>query len=492
MAESLKQKAISGTKWKTSLNAGRYFISFFLSIILARLLEPREFGLIGMISILMAVAQIFIDSGLSQAVIRQKNVTEDDYSTVFYFNIFISSCFYLLFFFTAPLVADFFNEPILIPITRLVTLVFLINSSGIIQNSILVREVKFKIQAICNYTGLIVSVVIASIMAFNGYGVYSIVAQAISQALVTNIMFWITSDWRPKGGFSKDSFKRLWAFASNILATNIIVRIVQNIDNVLIAKVFSAQQLGFYIKAKSSNEASQTVFTDTFSAISFAILVKGNQNESEFKRFHMLFFNVGAYVYLPVVFGFIAIAKAFTIVLFTNKWLPSVQLTQIIAFSSIAYFFAALFSQTMLVKGEGKLYFRLSSGKKLLTLLAIPFGVFWGLYPFVWSFVAIGFFGLLMDFYFVGKLVENNVFIYLKLLIKPLLIASFMGFLVFLLTFLPINNYYILLFFQLTTGFVIYILLSIIFKIKEYYYVKEIFKEQMIKYPKIYNVFKNI
>lgn len=485
MSESLKNKAISGTKWKTSLNTGRYFISFFLSIILARLLGPKEFGLIGMISILMAVAQIFIDSGLSQAVIRQKNVIEEDYSTVFYFNIFVSSFFYLLFFFTAPYVAAFYGEPILIPITRLVTLVFLINSLGIIQNSILVREIKFKTQAICNFSGLIVSVIIASIMAFQGFGVYSIVAQAISQSIVTNTMFWITSDWRPRGGFSMVSFKKLWGFASNILATNVVVRIVQNIDNVLIAKVFSAEQLGYYIKAKSSNEASQTVFTDTLNAISFSVLVKGNQNESELKRYHLLFFNVGAYVYLPVVFGFIAIAKAFTVVLFTDKWLPSVELTQIIAFSSITYFLGALFSQTMLVKGKGKMYFRLSTGKKILTLLAIPFGLFWGLYPFIWAFVFIGYVGLFLDFYFVGPLVHNHWSVYLKLLFKPLIPSVFMGILVYLMNYLPLQNYYLLLLFQIFSGFTIYIILSAMFKIEEYVYIKNVFLEQLVKYPKV-------
>lgn len=492
MTESLKQKAIAGTKWKTSLNIGRYLISFVLSIILARLLEPREFGLIGMVAILSAIAQIFIDSGLSQAVIRQKEIGDKDYDTVFYFNIVVSVFFYLLLFFTAPLVAAFYNEPILIPITRLITLVFLINSFGTIQNSILVREIKFKQQALCNFTGLGVSVIIASIMAFQGFGVYSIVAQAISQAVVTNTMFWITSDWRPKSGFSKKAFLKLWSFGSNILATNIVVRLVDNIDKVLIAKVFSATQLGYYVKAKSSTDANQIIFTETLNATSFVVMVKGNRNKEELKRYHMLFFKVGTFVFIPIVFGFIAIAESFIVVLYSAKWLPSVPIAQIIALTGIAYFLDALFLQTVLVEGKGRLFFWLKSGKKLLSLLSIPLGIFMGFYPFIWSLVILNFIGLFLNFIFVGRLLNNHWYIYLKLLIKPVLTGGFMGGLVYLITFIPINNYLITMMLQLFAGFVIYISLSKLFKIDEYFYVKNIVLEQTAKFKIIQKLVRKI
>jgi len=492
LTESLKQKAIAGTKWKTSLNIGRYLMSFALSIILARLLEVREFGLIGMVAILSVIAQIFIDSGLSQAVIRQKEIGEKDYDTVFYFNIAISGLFYILFFFTAPLVAQFYNEPILIPVTRWITLVFLINSFGTIQNSILVREIKFKQQALCNFAGLGVSVIIAAIMALKGFGVYSIVAQALSQALITNSLFWITSDWRPKHRFSTESFKKLWAFASNILATNIVVRIIENIDKVLIAKVFSATQLGYYVKARSSTDANQIIFTETLNATSFAVMVKGNRSKEELKRYHMLFFTVGTYVFVPIVFGFMAIAEAFIVVLYSAKWLPSVPIAQIIALIGISYFLDALFLQTVMVEGKGRLYFWLKSGKKLLTLLSIPVGVFMGFYPFIWSLVVINFVGLILNFIFVGKMLNIPWYMYLKFLFKPFLLGGIMGGLVYLISLLPMAHYSITLVLQLFAGFVIYITLSKIFKIKEYFYVKDIVIEQTTKIKFIQRIIRKI
>ncbi|PLX09115.1 MAG: hypothetical protein C0596_04765 [Marinilabiliales bacterium] len=265
MAESLKNSAISGAKWNAILNIGRYFISFFLSIILARLLEPEEFGLIGMLTIFTAIAQVFINSCLSTAIIRDKNASPEDYSTVFYFNIVVSIFFYLLLFFTAPIIAGFYNEPQLVLLTRLVSLVFLINAFGLIQNAILIKAINFKKQAICNLTGLTVSVIVSAILAFMGYGVYSIAWQAVSQAIVTNVLFWVTSDWRPTGGFKKTSFLRLWSFGSKILATTIIARIVENIDNILIGKIFSAGQLGYYVRAKSSKQLPEQIFAGVLS-----------------------------------------------------------------------------------------------------------------------------------------------------------------------------------------------------------------------------------
>lgn len=484
MSESLKSKAISGAKWNWLYNIGSYFISFFLSIILARLLEPCEFGILGMLNIFTAVAMVFINSGLSTAIIRTKDASPEDYSTVFYFNIFVSTGFYVILFFAAPLIANFFKEPILVPLTRLITLVFLINSFGIIQNAILIKSINFKKQTICNLSGLGVSAIISTIMAFQGFGVYSIVGQAVSQALVTNILFWITSKWRPVGGFKISSFKKLWSFGSKVLATSIVAQIVENIDNILIGKVFSAGQLGFYVRAKSSKQLPEQIFTGVLSSTSFAVLAKVSDDDKELRRLHLHFFKLGTYGFLPIIFGFIAVAKAFTIVLYSEKWLPSVPIFQVIALSSIAIFLGSLFSQTIMAKGDGKLYFRLTTGKKVLGLLSIPFGLFWGLTPFIWSFVIINLIGLLLDFYYTGRQVNVKMFEYLIYMIKPLILSVLMGLGVYFITYLPITSNFLMLLLQVFSGIVLYIVFSIILKIKEYYYFKDVFVEQISTFMK--------
>lgn len=479
MAQSLKNSAVSGAKWNVIANGGKYFITFFLSIILARLLEPAEFGLIGMLSIFIAIATVFVDSGLNTALVRSKTVSQEDYTTVFYFNILISLGFYFLLFFTAPLIAGFYNEPILVILTRLISLIFVINSFGLIQNTILLRELNFKKQSICYLSGLVVSVIISVVMAFMRFGVYSIVAQAVSQALVTNILLWVTSSWRPSGGFNKASFKKLWVFGSNVLGSNIVSRVIDNLDNLLIGKVFSAAQLGFYVRAKSTKQIPEFILTQVLNAVSFPVLTKVQDNNSEFRRLHMQFYKLSIYLFFPVVFGLIAVAKAFVIVLYSAKWLPAVPLLQIIALSSIAYFLAALFSQTILAKGNAKLYFKLNSIKKLLGLLSIPFGLFWGIVPFLWAIVIISFICLMLDFYFVSKLIEIPLKNYFKALIVPLVFSLVMGIAVYLLIYLPISSYLLMLILQIVLGLTIYTILSLVFKIKEFAYIIEIIKEQL-------------
>ena len=329
-------------------------------------------------------------------------------------------------------------------------------------------------------------------MAFQGFGVYSIVGQILSQAVVTNTMFWVTSDWRPSSGFSRASFKKLWGFASNILATNIVVRIIENIDKVLIAKVFSPTMLGFYVKARSSTDANQIVFTETLNATSFAVMVKGNKNKEELNRLHLLFYKIGTYGFFPIVFGFIAVAEAFIVVLFSDKWLPSVPIAQIYALTGIPYFLGALFMQTLLVEGKGKLYFRLTSGKKILTLLTLPVGIWWGFYPFIWSFVIIGFVGLLLDFIFVGKILENNLLKYIKLSLKPFLLSLIMFASVYSITFLNLNSYFVILMLQLFTGLFVYVFFSRLLKVNEYYYLRDIVFEQTTKFKFINKVLKKL
>ncbi|MFA7627754.1 MAG: lipopolysaccharide biosynthesis protein, partial [Candidatus Kapaibacterium sp.] len=376
-------------------------------------------------------------------------------------------------------IANFYNEPKLIILTRLISLVFLINSFGIVQNAILIRDLNFKSQTICNIVGLVVSVIIAIIMAFQGFGVYSIVAQAISQAIVTNLFFWIYSDWRPNGGFKKESFKRLWKFASQILATNIIAKIVENIDNLLIGRVFSATDLGYYVRAKSSKQLPEQIFGGILSTTAFAVLSKVNQDKDEFNRVHLKFFNLCAYGFFPIAFGLIGISNSFTILLYSEKWIPSVPLLQIIAISSIPIFIGTLFTQTIMANGNGKLYFRLNTTKRLIGLLSIPFGIFLGLYPFLIAFLVISFIGLFLDIYYTSKLLLIPAKKYYLRMFLPLLMSVVMCICVLASTKLPIKSHFVSLAIQISVGIISYSLMSITFKVEEFFIFKSVVIEQI-------------
>lgn len=483
MPESLKSKAISGAKWNAFANIGKYFVTFFLSIILARVLAPNEFGLIGMISIFSIIANVFINSGLLTPLIRKPNPSDIDFSTVFYFNISVSSFFYILLFFTAPYISSFYNEPLLIPITRLISLVFVFNSFGIVQNAILIRNLNFRKQTLINLTSLTVSVIIAILMALNGFGVYSIVAQAISQSVFVNSLLWISSKWKPKSSFSLVSFKEMWVLASKILSANIISQLVDNLDNLLIGKVFSANQLGFYMRAKSTKELPEGILTSILHSVSFPILSKISDNKTMLRNLHLKFFSIASFIIFPIAFGLIAISKAFIVLLYTEKWLPSVPLLQMISLSIIAPFFSALFSQTIMAIGHGSLYFKLTSSKKIIGLLPIPIGILFGLNAFILIFVCSKLIGLFLDFYYTGKLIDISIAHYLRLMLKPFLCSLCMSLLVFCITKIDFENNLFLLSSQIFIGITLYSSLSYFFQNKEFKYIINI----IISHSKLIN-----
>ncbi len=487
MSESLKNGAISGAKWNTFFSFSQYFFTFILSIILASLLEPAEFGLVGMLSIFIAIAQVFIDSGLSTAIIRNKNTTTEDYSTVFWFNISVSTLFYLLLFFSAPLIAKFYKEPQLIILTRLTCLVFVINSFGIVQNAIFVKNFKFKIQSFCNLSGLIVSIFVGIVMAYKGYGVYSIVGQILSQAILKNLMLWLLSEWKPEFAFYKNSFKKLWKFGSNILLVQLITSVIDNFDNMLIAKVFSTSKLGYFMRAKSTKQIPEQIFSGVINVITFTVLSKINDQLEEFRRLHLKFFNLTVYGVVPIAFGIVATAHPLIVILYTEKWLISVPYLQIIGFAIIPYLLSFVFSQTIMAYGDSKLYLKLNTIKKILGLFSIPFGIFFNIKAFLIVTVLISNLGLILDIYFTSRLLNHKLNLYIKKMLLPIFIGSIM-LITSLISFkIPVQSLFLKLVFQIITGILVYISLSIVFKIQEFYIYLNIAKEQ---YNNFINRFK--
>ncbi|MGC9331682.1 MAG: lipopolysaccharide biosynthesis protein [Bacteroidales bacterium] len=479
MANDLKQKALSGTKWSSILQFGKYGISFFLSIVLARLLDPEEFGLIGMLTIFTVIAKIFINSGLSAAIIRDKTAVEKDFSTVFYFNLLVSLLFYVTLYVTAPVIANFYDEPILIKLTRWVALVFVINAFGLIQNAILIRKIDFKTQSISHLTGLAVSALVGGFMAFSGYGVWSIVGQILSQAMVTNTLLWILSPWKPRDGFSVASFKKLWAFGSKVLATTLITQIIDNIDTILIGKLFAAQNLGFYTRAKSSRAIPQNIMGGVLGSVSFSVLSNVNDSLSEVRRIHLRFLKLAAFVVFPVVLGLIAAAKPFVVVLYSDKWLPYVPILQIIAFYAVTYTLGVLFSQTLMAIGKAGKYFQLNVFKRLVGLLSLPVGLILGLYPYLYALVSLAIVGFLLDMVYIGKELNISLKAYFIILIKYLFPAALMMCVVFSLSLMHIESMHVLLLAQIFAGLLIYWLFSVIFKVNEYYEIRDILKAKI-------------
>lgn len=422
--DELKQKSIQTVRWTFLYHVLNYTVTFALSIVLARLIAPAEFGLTAMLSIFISIANILINSGLSSSLIRYNKSSEEDYTTVFYFNIFVSIFLYLIMFLSAPFIAEFYKQPELILLTRTITLVFVLNSFGLIQNTILVKELNFKKQTILNFTGLLFSVIIGIIMAFQGYGVYSIVGQTLSQSLIVTTLLWITSTWRPYGFINFQSLKKLWAFGSYVLFTGIFNSIAKNLDDLIVGKVFSASTLGFFVRAKSTRAIPENIFSNILSTTTFSVLSKLNDDPQEYRKKHNYFFRLSVFLFIPLTFGLNLICDDIVILLYGEKWINAIPLLQILSIGLLPSMLSSFFNQSLIGFGDSKTTMKLNIIKRSITLAVLPTGLFLEISSFVIMFTISQYIGLFFDFFFIIKNIKTKLQDYLKAIYTPF-IASF-------------------------------------------------------------------
>lgn len=246
MGEGIRDKSIAGIKWSAIESYANQGIKFILSLVMARQLLPSDFGLIGMVAVFFAVTQTFVDSGFGEALIRKRNQSDVDYSTVFYFNIVVSIGCYVVLFFCAPLIALFFEEPILKDLVRVVGLTIIVNSFKVVQTSIFIIDVNFKAIAKATLTSNLISGIIGIILAYHGVGVWALVCQNIIACVLNVIILWIISKWRPLLIFSRESFKDLFNYGSKILGAGLLNTLYQNINTLCIGKFYTPSDLGYY------------------------------------------------------------------------------------------------------------------------------------------------------------------------------------------------------------------------------------------------------
>ena len=271
---SLKQKTIHGLTWSFIDNFAQKGITFVIGIILARLLSPSEFGLIGMITIFVAISSSFINSGFGSALIRKKDCTDTDLSTVFYYNLVVGVLFFLILLVSAPVISRFFNEPQLKSLVQVLAIILVIDFLTLIQTTILTKRVDFKLQTKISVISSIFSGIIGITMAFKGFGVWSLVVKQLSQHLANSVLLWLLNRWRPLFVFSKQSFKELFSFGYKLMISGLINAIYRNVYYMIIGKYFSAQELGYYTRANNFKNLPSSNINGIISRVSYPVLAQ--------------------------------------------------------------------------------------------------------------------------------------------------------------------------------------------------------------------------
>ncbi len=375
--QNLKQKAASGMVWTSIQRFMGMGISFISGIILARLLTPYDYGCIGMLSIFMVLAESFIDGGFGAALIQKKRPTQEDYSTIFYWNLGMAVLMYTILFFSAPAIARFYKIPLLCSVLRVQGLVLFIYSFNIIQKNQLRKSLNFKILSIVTLVTSLISLGITIFLAYKGFGVWALVTQNLITAAIPALVFWFYLKWRPALVFSWKSFKELFSFGFYMFLTHLLNSFGQQIQGLLIGKVYNPTTMGYYSKAHGTEKLASNSVSSIMTQVTYPLYAEAQDNKpmmiNMIKRITMTL----SYLTFPIMFILILLAKPIFVLLYSERWLSSVPYFQVLCLAGLANCLMAVNLQTISAIGKSKVMFVWTVVKRVVGIGAIVLGLLW-------------------------------------------------------------------------------------------------------------------
>lgn len=471
--ESLRNKTVKGASWSFLDNLANQGITFLVGLVLARLLSAEEYGLIGIITIFIAVFNSIVDSGFSNALIRKNDAKDIDYNTVFITNMVMSIVLFFALFFSSSFIADFFEQPQLKPLSQVMASIVIINAFAIIQRTLLVKQIDFRTQTKISLISSIASGIVGIVMAFCGYGVWSLVGQQISRQLLNTIFLWVFAKWYPKLQFSWQSFKELFGFGWKLLVSGLIDTVWREIYQVVIGKCYSPASLGQYTRAHQFSSIFSSNLNGVVQRVSYPVLSSIQDDKERLKQAYRRVIKVTMLITFVLMLGLAAIAKPMILVLIGNKWLIAAKFLPILCFSMMLYPLHSLNLNMLQVQGRSDLFLRLEIIKKIVGVIPILLGIFIDIYWMLWGSVATGLFTYYLNSYYSGKLLKYNIIEQVKDILPSFLVAAVMAAITYAVSFLPLSPF-VLLVLQLLVGAAITLVLCECVKLEEYKDIKGI------------------
>ena len=446
-------------------------VQFIFQIILARLLSPSDYGLIAMLAIFMAIAQAFIDSGFTNALIKKLDRTDKDFSTVFYFNLFISIVIYILLYLGAPFIAKFYRTSDLTDITRVYMLSLPIIALGAIQRTQFTIKVNFKDQAIASFSGALAGGLVGIILATQGYGAWALVGSALATNIVTTIIFWIRSPWRPRWEFSLVSLRTMFSFGSKLLFSGLLNTAYTNLYQFVIGRRFSKQDLGYYSRADQFAQFPSSNITGIMQRVTYPILCTIADDDEKLLAAYRQYIKLAAYIIFPLMIGLAAIAKPLINVVLGQKWQFASIILQILCFSYLWYPIHAINLNLLMVKGRSDLFLRVEIIKKVVGICILLIVMNFSVELMAIGNVASSFIALFINTYYTKKMIGYGIRDQVKDILPCLILSTSSCVPAFVLSQLFPNNGLIMLL-SIVFAVVIYLLISNIMKIDEFMLVK--------------------
>lgn len=424
---SLKSQATAGLVWTFSQQFGNQIINFVISIILARLLLPEEFGLIGMVLVFITIGQALTDAGLTQSLIRDKEVDQEDLSTVFFFNLAASILVYFIIYFTAPYIAAFYDREVLIEIIRVLTLSFIISAFGAIQSTRLTKMMNFKTQTIISIPSTISSGILGVALAYSGFGVWSLVWMRVAESGIRTVQLWIYSKWTPSLVFSITKFKDHFNFGYKLTLSGLLDSIFSNIYIIIIGKYFSASQVGYYTRAQTMQQLPVSNISNALNKVTYPLFAFIQDDNKRLKRVYKQIMQTVVFIIAPILIFAAVLAEPVFRFLLTEKWLPAVPYFQILCVSGIFYPINAYNLNVLKVKGRSDLFLKLELIKKLLIAMSIVVALQFGIYGLLYSQAILSIVAFYINSYHTNKFINYSTWEQTKDIMPLISLALLVG-----------------------------------------------------------------
>lgn len=477
MEQSTKKKVVSSLFWKFAERIGAQGVNLIVSIVLARILLPEDYGIVALVTIFITISNVFIESGLPTALIQKKDADDLDFSSVFYCNIVISIILYIIIFLLSPLVAKFYNNQQLVLVLRVLSISVIIAGLKSVQNAYVSKKMIFKKFFVCTSIGTIGSAFVGIWMAYGGYGVWSLITQQLFNTIVDTIMLWVTVKWRPILKFSFVRLKELYKFGWKILCSGLIEAIYNELYGLAIGKIYASEQLAYYNRGNQFPKLITDNVNGSISSVMLPALSNEQVNNDKLKSMLRSAIKTCSFILFPLLFGLAAVAEPVIKILLTEKWLPAVPLMQLLCFSYVLWPIHTINLQAISAMGRSDIFLKLEVIKKAIGIVAlvisIPFGIeFMVIMKIVTSIIST----------FINSSPNKRLLGYsykeqIKDILPALILSTIMAIIVVGINLISLRIV-IKLILQVSVGIAVYVGMSYMFKIEEFKYILNMIKNR--------------
>lgn len=456
--QSLKDKTIKGVAWSGIDNVAQFGMSFVVSVVLARILSPDDYGLLGIIAIFPAICTALINGGFGSALIRKKDASDDDYNTTFIVNLGMSLLLYVIIFFCSPLIADFFNRQELIALTRVSSLGMIVGALALVQQTRLTKRIDFKTQTKITIVASVISGIIGITMALLKFGVWALVAQQLSSQILGTIFLWLANKWIPKLGFSSKSFHELFGFGWKMMVSRVLDTVWRELYQVVVGKFYSPATLGQYTRAKGFSQLFSSNLTSVIQRVTYPVLSDIQDDKERMISAYRRIIKTTMFITAICMFSLGAISEPLIYCLIGPKWYEASTYLPLICIVGSFYPLHAINLNMLQVQGRSDLFLGLEIVKKIIGIAPLAVCYFYGVMPMLYISLVTSIICYFLNSYFPGKLLGYTSWMQLKDIAPSYGMATLIALSVYFLKYLPISYWFILPL-QIVLGIIVFILL---------------------------------